>query len=187
MPCPELAKTAAAAVLGLLAPVRVGAQEEAAQSIGEPARVQAFFAAGELGQALSEADRLSDPVLAAEWRCYLHLAGGDLPGALAAAEQGLALSPGHRGLLVNAASCALSLGIAEVAEGRARQLDQAVADAGDGASAQERERAGRFLIEARRLRERQLAGTRSLSRARRVAAFGLGSVLLALLLLSARK
>src|SRR5262245_6529376 len=66
-------------------------------------RLQELHAQARFGDALDEVAHLQDQVLAAEWRCYLDLAAGDLPAALAAVRAGLALQPGHRGLLYNAA------------------------------------------------------------------------------------
>jgi hypothetical protein len=157
-----------------------------AQQAGDADRVQALYAQARYGEALDEAGRLADGVLAAEWRCYLYLAGGDYPAALHAALAGLSLQPDHRGLLVNAVTCALTLGLAEVASQRADELVQAVRSAGAGAAPAEVERAGRLAEAARELAQLEAAGTRGLALARSVVVALIAVVVGAMLLLARR-
>jgi hypothetical protein len=71
--------------------------------------VQEPYARGDLGAALEAARGLEDPILRAEWAFHLLHRGGDLPGALQAAREGLEHAPSHAGLLKNAAVGALGL------------------------------------------------------------------------------
>lgn len=149
---------------GLLLVLALAAPLQGQQGAGDPARVQELFAAGEYGAALGETQQLADATLAAEWRCYLHLAGGDFPGALEAAEAGLEQAPEHQGLLVNAIGMTLALGLAERAELHARTLLD-VLEARPDASPDELERAHRLLGDARAaagsLRRAQAGRTRA--------------------------
>ena len=125
------------------------------------ADVRAAFEAGELGRALELAGTLPEAALAAEWRFHVLYHGGDLTGALLAAEAGLASAPDHPRLLENAARCALTLGLGERAAAHvARWL---ATPALDGA---ERARAQDLAAEAAALSERERELRAGTSRAR---------------------
>ena len=156
-----------------------------AQDAETVARLQALHAEARYGDALDEVARLSDPVLAAEWRCFLALAAGDLPAALAAIRAGLALQPEHRGLLVNAVHVTLTLGLGAEALQRAETLTQALDRAGDAAP-EERERAQRLLAAAQAQRAIELQSVRSLALARTLALSLLALSAAALLALALR-
>jgi hypothetical protein len=136
------------------------------QGPGDPTRVQALYSEQRYGEALDAARRLDDPVLAAEWRTYLFLAGGDYPGALRAAREGLAVAPQHRGLLSNATHVALTLGLADEALGYVQGLESALA--AQGAAGDELERADALRVAALEQRALQQEGHASLGRARAV-------------------
>lgn len=155
-----------------------------AQAAGDPARVQALYSEARYGEALEEARLLEDPVLAAEWRTYLFLAGGDYPAALRAAQEGLEAAPGHRGLLVNAIHVALTLGLAEEAARRVETLELALQE--QGATPEELERAERLGASAGDQRALERRGRTSLVRARVVVAVAALAVLAAMLALGLR-
>lgn len=167
----------AAALLGL-------APGDPDQGGGGAARLQELYAQTRFGEALDETARLSDPVLAAEWRTYLFLAGGDYPAALRAAREGLRSSPGHRGLLSNAVHAALTLGLAEEAMRLVEALEGALDEAGAAAGGEERERVQRLREAARAQRRLELEGRASLLRARVVVVATLALVLGAMLALA---
>lgn len=95
---------------------------------GPAAQVEEAFSAGRLGMALELAEGIEDPLLAAEWRFHVLYHGGDLPGALAAVEEGLAGHPDSPSLLENGARCALTLGDARRARSHAERLAQTAQD-----------------------------------------------------------
>ena len=143
-----MAPSNAGRALALAAVLACGTAPLAAQTRGgDPALVGELHAAGRYGAALAEVERLEDQTLAAEWRCYLCLAGGDFPGALAAAEAGLQGAPTHQGLLVNAISMALSLGLSERALTHAQAL-LTLLETSDPSNGDELERARRLHADA---------------------------------------
>ena len=127
------------------------------------ADVRAAFEAGELGRALELAGTLPEAALGAEWRFHVLYHGGDLTGALLAAEAGLAAAPDHPRLLENAARCALALGLGERAAAHvARWLaTPALAEA-------ERDRAHDLAAQASALSEREQQLRAGAARARAV-------------------
>jgi hypothetical protein len=139
------------------------------------ARLQELHSQARFGDALDEVEHLQDPVLAAEWRCFLALAAGDYPAALAAVRAGLALQPEHRGLLVNAVHVALTLGLGDEALERANDLMRVLDGSAEPVAPDERARAERLLAAARSQHDLELASQRSVSRAKL-----LGSSILAL-------
>jgi hypothetical protein len=157
-----------------------------AQDSETVARLQALHAEARYGEALDEVAQLQDPVLAAEWRCFLALAGGDFPAALAAVRSGLALQPQHRGLLVNAIHVTLTLGLGQEALERARSLEAALASSAEPVAPEERERAERLLAVAQAQRALERASERSLARARAVGVTILALCVAALLALALR-
>jgi hypothetical protein len=97
------------AILGCLA--QLADAQAPGGAVAAEADVRVAYEAGELAHALELARALPDPALSAEWRFHVLYHGGDLTGALLAAESGLAGAPEHPRLLENAARCALALGL----------------------------------------------------------------------------
>ena len=150
------------------------------------ARLQELHSQARFGDALDEVAHLHDQVLAAEWRCYLDLAAGDLPAALAAVRAGLALQPEHRGLLVNAIQVALWLGVGDEALERANDLTRVLDASAQTVSPDERDRAERLLEAARAQHDLELQSERSVSRAKLLGGSILGLCIVGLLALSLR-
>jgi hypothetical protein len=160
------------ALLGALAGAPVCAGQD-----GRPEAVAALFGEARYDEALVEAARLEDAVLAAEWSSYIHATAGDLPGSLRAARVGLRLQPDHRGLLVNALTAALTLGLSELSLELARRLEAVLAGAPQGTTEAELERARRLLDDARNLAALDAVGTQRAARARWTASIGLCAVI----------
>lgn len=158
-------------------PLALGAQaqDDVLRSLNEAA------AAARYDEALRVTDDLDDPTLAAEWRSYLYLQAGDVPGALRAARDGLDVAPEHVGLLTQALNASLTLGLGSEASALSARL--ARASAGDPALA---EQADRLAAWTRDLVEREGLARRSVARARAVALGGLAGAVLVLALLSRR-
>lgn len=166
---PGVGPLALGALLALAAPAPAAAWRQEAPA----AAVAEAFSAGRLGRALELTAALGDPLLAAEWRFHVLYSGGDLPGALEAAEAGLALSPEHPALLENAARCALALGDGSRAGRRAELLATVARDPAVRARAED------LLAEARAAVEREQRARTGLVRARAVAsALGAAAALL---------
>lgn len=143
------------------------------------------FADGRYDLALEAAEGLSDPVLAAEWRFQVLHAAGDLPGALAAARAGLALSPQHPGLSQNAANVALTLGEGRLALEYCAAWQGALEASTDAAQrASGLERLARYRASAEELIALDAQARAATSRARAVAVALLTLAVVALLWLS---
>jgi hypothetical protein len=177
----------AAAALALLSltprlaagpPVAGGGQR--AEPPASEAEVRAAFDAGDLAAALELAGRLPDVGLAAEWRFHVLHEGGDLGGALRAAEAGLTAEENER-LRENAARCALALGLGGRAAGH---VERWLGIPGLGSA--DLERARELEREAAALLARERAARAAGSAARAVALAFAGLVVLGLALLAAR-
>ena len=150
------------------------------------AHLQELHSQARYGDALDEVARLQDPILAAEWRCYLDLAAGDYPAALLAVRAGLALQPEHRGLLVNAVHVALMLGLGDEALERANDLMRALDASAQPVTPDERARAERLLEAARAQHDLELQSEHSVARAKILGGSILALSLAALLALALR-
>ena len=143
------------------------------------AEVTGFLEEGRYGEALRAAERMIDPGARAEWRFHVLYTGGDLPGAFAAAREGLAADPDHPRLLENAARAATNLGLGHEAASLARRL------AGlEGLDAESAERARGLLEEAEGIEDLERRGRAGVRRARLVALMALGGAVLGLGLLA---
>jgi len=83
--------------------------------------------AGRFVEALRIAGEAKEPALAARLEADVRWTAGDLDGALAAAQEGLAAVPGDARLASTAADLALTLGLAEEARRHLDTLDGALA------------------------------------------------------------
>ena len=175
-----MARLSSIALAGVLACGAARAQDEAV------ARLQSLYAEERYGEALEQVAQLQDPVLAAEWRCYLELAGGDLPAALGAIRAGLALQPEHRGLLINGTQVALKLGLGEEALERVQLLSQTLERSPEPVAAEDRDRAERLVAAAQAQRALELQSASSLVLSRALGIAILASCVLALLALALR-
>jgi hypothetical protein len=164
-----------------LAVLLAGPLAGAAQSDDPATEASAHLAAGRYGAALESAGRVGEPGLAAEWSFHVLNAGGDLPGALAAAEVGLAAVPDNPRLLENAARTAHSLGLGREARGHAERLTTLA-----GLDRTTLERARTLLSEAEALERREDTGRRGVARARATAVLLLVAALAGLLFLARR-
>ena len=146
-------------------------------------RVDGLFQAGRYGAALELTQDIEDAALRAEWRFQLLNTGGDLPGALEAALEGLRAAPQHLGLLQNALVCALTLGHAELSRALCARWKAAIeAQLDDPARrAAALERQASLQAVADEAARRELALSRATARARVGALSALAAALLALL------
>ncbi len=178
-----MARCSSIALALAFASLSAGAALQDADSV---AQLQQLHAQARFGDALDEVARLQDPVLAAEWRCYIALAAGDYPAALVAVRAGLALQPEHRGLLVNAIHVALMLGLGDEALERANDLMRALDASAQPVAPDERARAERLLEAARSQHDLELQSEHSVARAKLLGGSILALSLAALLALALR-
>jgi hypothetical protein len=178
-----VARCSSIALALALANLSAGAAVQDGDSV---ALLQQLYAQARYGEALDEVGRLQDPVLAAEWRCYLALAAGDYPAALVAVRAGLAQQPEHRGLLVNAVHVALMLGLGDEALERANDLMRALDASAQPVAPDERARAERLLEAARAQNDLELESEHSVARAKILGGSILALSLAALLALARR-
>ncbi len=178
-----MARCSSIALVLALASLTAGAAVQDGDTV---AHLQELHSQARYGEALDEVGHLQDPVLAAEWRCYLALAAGDYPAALAAVRAGLALQPEHRGLLINAINVALMLGLGDEALERANDLLRALDASAQPVAAEERARAERLLDAARAQHELELQSEHSVARAKILGGSILALSLAALLALALR-
>jgi len=152
----------------------------------DEAEVRELSDTGRYGAALAATEGIADPGLRAEWRFHLLYAGGDLPGALGAAREGLDAAPWNPGLLSNAAHCATVLGLGAEALDFARRLAALPPPEGEtpDAAAGREGRDRRLLKAAERVAALEAAGERGRRHARIVALGGLAASLAAMVLLA---
>ena len=93
---------------------------------GDPERARAELEAGRYGNAWAESAALADSLQRGRLQSAILFRAGDQAGALAAAEQGLALAPSDLELLQRAAAAAIWLGDPSTARELVRRLDQAL-------------------------------------------------------------
>jgi hypothetical protein len=139
------------------------------------------LAAGRYGAALEAAGQVAPPGLRAEGSFHVLRTGGDLPGALHAAEEGLAVAPDNSRLLENAALTALALGL-----GREAALHARVLVGLTGLDEATRERARALLADAEELERLEERGRRGVKRARTAAGLLIGAAVLGLITLARR-
>lgn len=134
---------------------------------------------GEFGTAYEAALAEPDPLRRAQAELYVRHHAGDLAGALASGERGLAATPDDAWLLERCAYIALTLRHAHKALEYARRLDLATARGADADRTRFAAAAQSALVEAQSLASSDAARRNALSRARVwVASALLGSLLL---------
>lgn len=140
-----------------------------------------FLGLGRYGDALQAAGNIEEPGLRAEWRFHVLRTGGDLPGALRAAEEGLEAAPDNPRLRENAAVTALTLGLGAESVRHAREL-VAFPDLDEAT----RSRAQVLLADAEALERLEGRGARGVKRARTTAGLLLGLAVVGLVILGRR-
>ena len=151
-------------------------------------QVQSLVAGRRFGEAWSGLQAIEDPRLAARAEADLSFFARDFSGSLAAAERGLALDGSDLFLLHRATAAALWLGDAERAASLAWRLDAAVREASLAGTdlAWWTQEVRDFTAEAEAQRTAGRQRDAMLVRARRVSLWGLGGVVLGMLLVSRR-
>lgn len=180
-----VASSCLALALTLASPAVAAAHAPAPQ---DPAaeEVASLFERGRYDLAYRESQYIESPALRAAWRFHVLYNAGNLPAALDAAREGLRDAPGSLDLHQNAAHCAVTLGLGELAtrlvEAWGKTIEEAELAEPDRARWEEAQR--RVASQAREVRERELAAESADRRSRWVSLAGFATVGAALLVLS---